>query len=133
MKSDGMTLLCLIIKNNFCLLQNSLRVEASHHLDAQQPSVRVSSLSSPFEDEGEVVQARVLTHQQRQLQLSELPHEVCVQELDEETLAQRTMRSSEEDQREGQVQQVGVPEGGRQSENGFQRFLFGEQATADDD
>ena len=90
-------------------------------------------MSSPVKDEGEVGEARGLPRQQHQLQLSALPHEVRVQELDEETFAQRTMRSPQEDEREGQGQQVGAEEGGRRTESGFQRFLFGKQKSVDDD
>ena len=115
-------------------MQDPLRAEASHHLVSQQPSVRVSPLSSPVEDEGQVGQARRLARQQVKLQLPALPHEVRLQELDEEALAQRPMRSSQEEcrRRKSDVEIARNEERDQRTENGFERVPPRKQTAVDD-
>ena len=117
-------------------MQDSLRAEASHHLVSQQPSVRVSPLSSPVEDERQVGQTRRLARQQVKLQLPALPHEVRLQELDEEALAQRPMRSTQEEcrRRKSDLEQIARnEERDQRTENGFERVPPRQQTAVDDD
>jgi hypothetical protein len=95
----------------------------------------VSPLSSPVEDEGQVGQARRLARQQVKLQLPALPHEVRLQELDEEALAQRPMRSTQEEcrRRKSDLEQIARnEERDQRTENGFERVPPRQQTAVDD-
>ena len=95
----------------------------------------MSPLSSPVEDEGQVGQARRLARQQVKLQLPALPHEVRLQELDEEALAQRPMRSTQEEcrRRKSDLEQIARnEERDHRTENGFERVPPRKQTAVDD-